>query len=254
MFLVGLTGGVATGKSTVSNMFRELGIPVIDADAMARRIVEPGRKAWKAIKLEFGSAVFHDNGELNRAALRKIIFEDEEQRQRLNKITHPEIYREMCWEALKCAAAGYQYILMDLPLLFEAGIMVPYMHKVIVVTCEEDLQLQRLMEQRHLSERDSKLMIGAQMNMDQKASMAQYVIENSGSMQDTVEQVSRIHSNLSKSFFHWKVRLFVGAAIGGIFGLVYLISKKVINGWSSMPRLSSVQSWDPWKWYPLSLN
>ena len=91
MFLVGLTvsiddvhtqgvtrvlqGGVATGKSTVSNMFRDLGIPVIDADAMARRIVEPGRTAWRAIKNEFGQGVFHDNGELNRAALRNIIFE-----------------------------------------------------------------------------------------------------------------------------------------------------------------------------------
>ena len=95
----------------------------------------------------------------------------------------------MWWEAVKCAASGYQYIIMDLPLLFEAGVMVPYMHKVIVVTCEEDHQLQRLMEQRHLSERESKNMIGAQMNLDQKAAMAQYVIENSGSLHDTTEQV-----------------------------------------------------------------
>jgi len=244
MFLVGLTGGVATGKSTVSNMLRELGIPVIDADAMARRIVEPGRKAWKAIRTEFGQCVFHDNGELNRAALRTIIFEDEEQRQKLNRITHPEIYKEMIWEAVKCAAAGHQYIVMDLPLLFEAGVMVAYMHKIIVVTCEEDLQLQRLMEQRHLSERDSKLMIGAQMNMDQKAAMAQFVIENSGSLQDTHEQVLRIHNNLSKSYFHWKVRLVLGAAIGGIFGLVYLVSKKVMSLGSNVRR--------PERWFPQS--
>ena len=102
--------------------------------------------------------MFHDNGELNRAALRTIIFEvrrhhwvpfcldfpplqDEEQRQKLNRITHPEIYKEMIWEAVKCAAAGHQYIVMDLPLLFEAGVMVAYMHKIIVVTCEEDLQV-----------------------------------------------------------------------------------------------------------------
>ena len=115
--------------------------------------------------------------------------QDEAQRAKLNRITHPEIYKEMWWEAVKCAASGYQYIIMDLPLLFEAGVMVPYMHKVIVVTCEEDLQLQRLMEQRHLSERESKNMIGAQMNLDQKAAMAQYVIENSGSLHDTTEQV-----------------------------------------------------------------
>jgi len=243
MFLVGLTGGVATGKSTVSNMFRELGVPVIDADAMARRIVEPGRTAWRAIKDEFGQCVFHDNGELNRAALRTIIFEDEEQRQKLNRITHPEIYKEMWWEAVKCAASGYQYIIMDLPLLFEAGVMVPYMHKIIVVTCEEDLQLQRLMEQRHLSERDAKLMIGAQMNLDQKSSMAQFVIENSGSLFDTTDQVSRIHSNLSHSFFHWKVRFLVGFTVGGFLGFIYYLSKKIV-------KLGS----ESWSWHPLALK
>lgn len=229
MFLVGLTGGVATGKSTVSNMFRDLGVPVIDADAMARRIVEPGRPAWRAIKQEFGQCVFHENGELNRAALRTIIFEDEEQRQKLNRITHPEIYKEMSWETMMCAAAGHQYIVMDLPLLFEAGVMVKYMHKIIVVTCEEDLQLQRLMEQRHLSERESKLMIAAQMPLDQKVALAQFVIENSGSIQDTLEQVGRIHKRLSKSMFHWKIRLLVGAALGGVVGLVYFLSKQVLN-------------------------
>jgi dephospho-CoA kinase len=227
MYLVGLTGGVATGKSTISNMFRDLGVPVIDADAMARRIVEPGRRAWRAIKDEFGSCVFHDNGELNRAALRTIIFEDEEQRQKLNRITHPEIYREMCWEAVKCALSGHQFIIMDLPLLFEAGVMVPYMHKIVVVTCEEDLQLQRLMEQRHLSERESKLMIGAQMPLDQKATMAQFVIENSGNLEDSKQQVYRIHRRLSGSYFHWKLRVLVGLAVGGIAGALYLVTSKV---------------------------
>merc|ERR1712012_1110 len=183
-------------------------------------------KAWRAIRDEFGQCVFHDNGELNRAALRSIIFEDEEQRQKLNRITHPEIYKEMWWEAVKCAASGYQYIIMDLPLLFEAGVMVPYMHKIIVVTCEEDLQLQRLMEQRHLSERDAKLMIGAQMNLDQKA---QFVIENSGSLFDTTDQVSRIHHNLSRSYFHWKVRFLVGVTVGGLVGFVFYVSKKIMK-------------------------
>ncbi len=234
MFLVGLTGGVATGKSTVSKMFMDLGVPVIDADLIARRIVEPGqgpadtnptvtkqlvliffagRPAWKRIRAEFGSDVFDAHtGELDRAALRGIIFEDEAQRKKLNRITHPEIYRLMTWEAVKHAIAGHQYVVLDLPLLFEAGknivlyivnlcrpqahffsfesdVMVGYMHKIIVVTCEEDLQLQRLMEQRQLSERESKLMIDAQMPLDAKAAMAQFVIENSGSMNDTKEQV-----------------------------------------------------------------
>jgi len=229
MFLVGLTGGVATGKSTVSNMFRDLGIPVIDADAMARRIVEPGRKAWRAIKEEFGQCVFHENGELNRAALRTIIFEDEDQRQKLNKITHPEIYKEMIWEAIKCALQGHQFILMDLPLLFEAGVMVPYMHKIIVVTCEEDLQLQRLMEQRHLSERESKLMIGAQMPLDQKAVRADFVIENSGSIEDTKHQIRRINRKIGSSYFHWRLRFLVGCVVGGLVGLVKVLTRKSVD-------------------------
>ncbi|XP_023341080.1 dephospho-CoA kinase domain-containing protein-like [Eurytemora carolleeae] len=182
---------------------------------------------WIAIKDEFGSCVFHDNGELNRAALRTIIFEDENQRQKLNRITHPEIYREMCWEAVKCAFSGYQFIIMDLPLLFEAGVMVPYMHKIVVVTCEEDLQLQRLMEQRHLSERESKLMIGAQMPLDVKATRAQFVIENSGNLEDSRQQVNRIHKRLSASYFHWKLRLLVGLAVGGVTGILYFVSTKV---------------------------
>ena len=136
------------------------------------------------------------------------MFKDEAQRNKLNRITHPEIYKEMWWEAVKCAASGYQYIIMDLPLLFEAGVMVPYMHKVIVVTCEEDLQLQRLMEQRHLSERESKNMIGAQMNLDQKAAMAQYVIENSGSLHDTTEQVGG--DKISSSLFKFSIFLLGG--------------------------------------------
>jgi len=249
MFLVGLTGGVATGKSTVSTMFRELGVPVIDADAMAKRIVEPGRKAWKEIRAEFGQSVFYDNGELNRAALRTIIFEDEEQRQKLNRITHPEIYKEMFWEAVKCAAGGHQYVVLDLPLLFEAGVMVSYMHKIIVVTCEEDLQLQRLMEQRQLTERDSKLMIGAQMPLEKKSEMAQFVIENSGSFTDTTEQVTRIHSTLKNSMFHWKVRLIFGLAVGGIFGVVFFVTKKMRTWTGPGLKLSGGS-----KWHPLALK
>lgn len=227
MFLVGLTGGVATGKSTVSKMFNDLGVPVIDADAMARRIVEPGRPAYRKIREEFGDEVFDpETGELDRAALRKIIFEDENERRKLNRITHPDIYKEMWWEALKCAAKGHQYVILDLPLLFEAGVMVAYMHKIIVVTCEEDLQLQRLMEQRHLTERESKQMIGAQMSMDRKASMADYVCENSGSFGDTRQQIEAIHEELSRSYFHWKLRFVFGIALGGVVGIMYYLGKK----------------------------
>lgn len=243
MFLVGLTGGVGTGKSTMGKMFTELGVPVIDADVMARRVVEPGRKAYQHIKEEFGELFFHpETGELDRNKLRKVIFEDEAEREKLNRITHSEIYREMCWEAMKCALAGHQYVILDLPLLFEAGVMVNYMHKIIVVTCEEDLQLQRIMEQRKLSERDSKNMIGAQMPLEEKEERAQFVIENSGSLNDSLETVREIHAQLSSSNFHWKIRFVFGAAVGTLAGLVYFVAKNVFSSGVKAPSLGR---WSP---------
>eukprot|EP00095_Tigriopus_kingsejongensis_P004511 snap_masked-scaffold427_size174323-processed-gene-0.28 protein:Tk04511 transcript:snap_masked-scaffold427_size174323-processed-gene-0.28-mRNA-1 annotation:"dephospho- kinase domain-containing" len=240
MFLIGLTGGVATGKSTIGKMFQDLGVPIVDADLMARRVVEPGRSAWHKIKKEFGpQVILEGSGEVDRVALRKIIFEDELQREKLNRITHPEIYKEMCWEVAKCTLAGHQYVILDLPLLFEADVMVDYMHKIIVVTCEEDLQLQRLMEQRRLSERESILMINAQMCLEQKAERAQFVIENSGSLRDTREQVEQIHQELSQSRFHWKIRLIFGLAFGGAVGLLYLVAKKAVK------RAPSGGVWSP---------
>lgn len=134
MFIVGLTGGIATGKSTVCDVFREHGIPVIDADVAARKVVEPGRKAWHLIKKEFGDAVFHKDGQLNREILGEIIFDSVEKRRKLNEITHPEIYSEMFWAAVKCFFQGHQFIVMDLPLLFESGSMLDYLYKIIVVT------------------------------------------------------------------------------------------------------------------------
>jgi dephospho-CoA kinase len=229
MYLVGLTGGVATGKSTVAQMLSSLGVAVIDADAMARRVVQPGKRAYKKIRREFGDAVFHpDSGELDRVKLREIVFADEDLRRALERITHPEICREMCWEAARCALAGHAFAVLDLPLLFETGgAALKYMHKVIVVTCEEDLQMQRMMEQRSLSERVSKQMIDAQMALETKAAKADFVIENSGSLRDTEAQVLEVHRQLSKSRFHWKVRVAIGLAVGGVVGIVWLVAKLV---------------------------
>ncbi len=237
MFLVGLTGGVATGKSTVAGMFRSLGVPVVDADVLARRIVEPGRPAYKKILAEFGADVVlcPETGELDRAALRRIVFEDEAARRRLDAITHPIICREICWEVAKLALlSGHQYAVLDLPLLFEADAsatsslfrMTSYLHQIVVVTCEEDLQLQRLMEQRGLSERESKLMIAAQMSLEDKSARADFVLENSGSEQDTRKQLLAVHQKLAASWLHWKIRLVLGLAMGGVFGIAIWVAKK----------------------------
>ncbi|PSN33962.1 Dephospho-CoA kinase domain-containing protein [Blattella germanica] len=220
MFIVGLTGGIATGKSTVCEIFREHGIPIIDADIAARKVVEPGRKAWRLIKKEFGESVFHDSGELNREALGEIIFDSVDKRRKLNEITHPEIYSEMFWAAVRCFFQGHQFIVMDLPLLFESGSMLDYLYKIIVVTCEEDLQLQRLMERNAMSEAKAKKRIGAQMSLERKCEQAHFVIENSGSMTDTREQVMRILSVLRSYRAHWKLRAIAGLCCTGLVSLI----------------------------------
>ncbi|XP_075213208.1 dephospho-CoA kinase [Lycorma delicatula] len=220
MFIVGLTGGIATGKSTVVEMFRDYGIPVIDADVIARKVVEPGKKAWYQIKEAFGDSVFHESGELNRQVLGDIIFENVEKRRKLNEITHPEIYKEMFWAAVRCFFQGHQFVIMDLPLLFETGHMLDYIYKIIVVTCEEDLQLQRLMERMNMSESRAKKRISAQMSLNTKCEQAHFVIENSGSLDDTREQVVRVVSILKSSRHQWKLRLIAGLFCSGIVSLV----------------------------------
>ena len=120
-----------------------------------------------------------------------LILEDESKRQKLNGITHPRIFRRMIWEIASFAAKGHNYAVLDVPLLFESsGRLAKWFHKIIVVTCERDLQMQRLMESRQMTERESGKLIDVQMSLDQKAALANYVVENSGNFQDLKSQVN----------------------------------------------------------------
>lgn len=226
MFLVGLTGGIATGKSTVAAVFREHGIPVIDADAIARKVVEPGKPAWHKILQEFGPDVFLSNKQLDRSKLGDLIFNDVEKRKKLNAITHPDIYREIYWQTFKYFVQGYPFIVLELPLLFESGHMLNYLHKIIVVTCEEDLQLQRLMERTGFTEVKAKLRIAAQMSLEKKAEMANFVIENSGSERDTREQTVKVINVLRYSKYHWKLRFIVGFCCTVLLAGAYWLRNK----------------------------
>ncbi|KZC03903.1 PREDICTED: dephospho-CoA kinase [Dufourea novaeangliae] len=226
MFIVGLTGGIATGKSSVASIFREYGIPVIDADQIARKVVEPGKPAWHKIQKEFGTEVFLETEELDRAKLGDLIFNDVEKRKKLNAITHPDIYKELYWQTFKYVLQGHRFILMDLPLLFETGHMLNYLHKIIVVTCEEDLQLQRLIERTGFTEAKAKLRIAAQMSLEKKAEMANFVIENSGSERDTREQTIKVINVLRSSNYHWKLRFLVGFCCTVLLGGVYWLRNR----------------------------
>jgi len=228
MFLIGLTGGAATGKSTTSKYFRELGVPVIDADEVARQIVEPGQPAFNEIQETFGQSVIDQvTGKIDRSALMSLILEDEAKRKKLDEITHPRIFRRMLWQIAGFASKGHNYAVLDVPLLFEKR-LAKWFHKIIVVTCERDLQMQRLMESRQMTERESGKLIDVQMSLDQKAALANYVVENSGNFQDLKSQIVEIHTELCKSNLHWKIRVGLGLALGGIFGLVFAMSRKFI--------------------------
>lgn len=208
MYLVGLTGGIATGKSTVANILqKELNVPVLDADLIAREIVEPGRPAWKQIKETFGDEVFNDDGTLNREQLGNIIFADVDKRKLLNKITHPKIYQEMFWRCLKLMFSGHHYVVLDLPLLFESNYMTKFLSKIIVVSCLPEQQLTWLMNRNGLSSEDAQVRIAAQMPLPEKRRRAQFVIENTESAGETREQVIKIVHELNSSYAHWLIRL-----------------------------------------------
>ncbi|CAG0921559.1 unnamed protein product [Notodromas monacha] len=214
MFLVGLTGGIASGKSTVADMFRNRGVIVIDADLVARKVVRKGTDVHAAITEVFGPDVLSPDGEIDRRKLADMIFPNKRLRQTLNKLTHPAIYREMAWEAFRHFLRGTQFIILELPLLYESGASLPFLHKVIVVTCSETEQLERLMRRNDLDEEAAAMRIAAQIPLNAKAELADYIIDNdSYSIARTEHQVEEILVHLKSSKAHWLARIAAGAIV-----------------------------------------
>ena len=194
--LAGLTGGIATGKSTVSAMFAHLGCKVIDADLLAREAVAPGQPAFAAIVAEFGREVVQDDGYLDRKRLGSIVFADPERRKRLEAIVHPAVRARQ--ERLLRALEEEQFqgvVIWDVPLLFEVGAAAG-MDRVIVVVVDEAIQLERLRARDWTSEADARARIRSQMPVAEKARRAHYVIDNSRSRADTEAQVRQVHRAL----------------------------------------------------------
>ncbi|KPP67091.1 Dephospho-CoA kinase domain-containing protein-like [Scleropages formosus] len=220
MFLVGLTGGIASGKSTVSSMLRELGCPVIDADVVARQVVEPNSSAYCRIVQHFGQEVLLENGEIDRQKLGQIIFTSAEKRRLLNSITHPEIHKAMLKHILLYFLRGYHYIILDVPLLFETRRLTRFLNHTVVVYCDPTTQLSRLMQRDSLTQQQAEQRIAAQMPLNEKRGLANHVIENSGSREDTLRQVLRLHSKLEDSMEFLVVRGLAVALALGLGGLL----------------------------------
>lgn len=189
--IIGLTGGIATGKSTVSNMLRDLGIPIIDADLIAREVVEPGEKAYGEIVEQFGEDILTKEGEIDRKKLGTIVFRDEEKRMLLNKIVHPAVRSEMRRRAEEYLNNGHPTVVMDIPLLFESKLQ-QMVEKTIVVYTTKETQLQRLMQRDQLTEEEALQRIHAQLPVEEKKSLADAVIHNEGSLSETKEQLLQL--------------------------------------------------------------
>jgi dephospho-CoA kinase len=191
MRVLGLTGGIGSGKSMVAQMFSQLGAVVIDADKLAREVVEPGQPALEEIAATFGPQVLLPDGRLDRPKLGDIIFADPTQRAKLDGITHPRIRARM-EEEIKARRSGPGVLIVDIPLLYEndRGRSV---ERVIVVWVDPQTQLQRLRERDGLTADAARQRIAAQMPLEAKRARADHVIDNSGNRADTQAQVEAIY-------------------------------------------------------------
>ena len=194
--LVGLTGSIATGKSTVSGMFAHLGARVIDADLLAREVVMPGQAAHARIVEEFGRKVVHEDGSLDRKALGAVVFADAAKRKRLEEITHPAIgLRQQRILSVLDEEAFEGVVIWDAALLFEGG-GVAKMDRVVVVYADPETERRRLMERDGLNDADARARIGSQMPIAEKAKLADHVIDNSGPREETERQVRVVYGAL----------------------------------------------------------
>lgn len=189
--IIGLTGSIASGKSTVSNMLKELGYPIIDADLVARQVVEPGTETLKKIAELFGPEVIRTDGSMDREKVGALIFSDPARRKQLNDIIHPAIREEMLRQRSAYLAEGYETIIMDIPLLFESKLQ-HFVDKILVVSVTEENQLSRLIARNGLSDKDARDRISSQLPMSVKEAGADAVIYNNGTLAETARQLAEI--------------------------------------------------------------
>ena len=200
MLLTGLTGGIATGKTTVSEMFVKLGAHLIDADVIARDVVKPDTPAWKEIISAFGESVLDDKKEINREKLAAEIFNDSEKRKILESITHHRIIEEenRLINDLQDKNKS-EIIVLDAALLIEAGHH-NRVDKLIIVYLDRETQIKRLIGRDNLSFADAEKRVNSQMPLDEKVKLADYVIDNGKSLDEVEKQVSKVYSDLAS--FH----------------------------------------------------
>ncbi|MEG7280763.1 dephospho-CoA kinase [Bacillus sp. 0909A] len=191
--VIGLTGGIASGKSTVANMLIDKGITVIDADIIAKQAVEKGMPAYRQIIDEFGQDILLENGDIDRRKLGALVFTNEQKRLALNSIVHPAVREEMLKRRDESIANQETFVVLDIPLLFESKLE-SLVDKIIVVSVTKELQLERLIKRNQLTEEEALSRIRSQMPLEEKVSRADNVIDNSGTLKETKQQLEEILS------------------------------------------------------------
>jgi dephospho-CoA kinase len=195
--VVGLTGNIAAGKSTVAKRLRRLGATVIDADKLAREAVGAGSAALGRIVERWGSDVLTPDGTLDRAALRKLVFHDHDQLEQLNRIVHPAVTRLRADRIAQARARGDRVVICEVPLLFERH-LVDKFDRIILVDAPRPLRLERLVQERGLDEAEALAMIAAQMPADLKRARADFVIDNTGDLAELDARVAELWSELTR--------------------------------------------------------
>lgn len=189
--IVGLTGGIASGKSTISNFFKEQGIPVIDADRIAHEVMRAGEPAVEEIRQAFGNEVIQKNGEIDRDKLGVIIFESDEKRDKLNRIVHGEIRKRIKEKRNQLIEEKHPLIILDIPLLFEAGYD-NEVDEVLLVYVDRETQIERLLARdSHLTRKDAINRIQSQMPLEEKVKRADIKINNERTIEETIQQVKK---------------------------------------------------------------
>lgn len=195
MHLFGLTGGIASGKSAVAARLRERGVPVIDADQLAREAVLPGTEALKAIVKTFGEEILLGDGSLDRKKLGQIVFADEEKRKALNAIVHPAVSMLTFARSKELRDEGEALVAYEAALIVENGIADAF-RPLVVVAAPDDVQIRRMMSRDHITEEEAKARLRAQMPLAEKIAKADYVIENTGTIADVERRTDEVLASL----------------------------------------------------------
>ena len=198
LLLLGVTGGIASGKSTVANMLKDLGAPIIDFDTIARHVVEPEKPAWKEILDYFGEEIILEDGQLDRKKLSGIVFQDEEKRKRLESITHPRILEEFTRQVSELAKKNPHAIIQAvIPLLFEVKLQ-HLVHKILVVYVPRDKQIERLVARDGITKEEAANILKAQLPISEKVMYGDFMINNDCPIEETKQQVEDLWQTLKK--------------------------------------------------------